>query len=429
MPAASLTNKTLKQMVQTFAPSDWVVNTINVPTEAKSYEWEGENTATERINSIANLFGCEVYYSFTIERLQVTEKIINIIDKRGNQVAIPQLRLNRDINKIVTTKSIEELATAYQVTGGIPDSKSDPINLVGYSYSYTDPVTGDKYTVDTATGQMRNTSAMARWSSALDTDGLIVKQYSFDTTDKATLAGQARAELQKHCNEIVNYEVDFVQLPEGAKIGDRINIIDEEGQLFLEARLLRVETMVSDGRQKATIGETLIKKSGIVQQVQQLASQFAEVAQNRKFFTWVVYANNSEGDGIALDPVGKSYMGLLVNQPEELTTVQQAVDKKTQFKWSPYQNCSVFLESTEGTTFKNKAIDTQIRAVVYRGTTRITNVTELKSMLGADAEIKWYELLYGVYLPINDSRVIDNGFALVVNSDADSLTYKCEVHS
>lgn len=427
VPAAQLTSKTLVQMVNEFKPSDWTLKTVGVPTEAKTYEWEGENTATERIHSIANLFGCEVFYSFVIERLQIVDKVINVVAKRGKQEATAQLRLNLDINKIVTTKSIEELATAYQVTGGTPDSKSEPINLVGYSYSYTDPNTGDKYDVDTATGLLRNRSAMARWASALDADGLIVKQYSYDTTDKATLAGAARAELSKHCDEIVNYEVDFVALPEETRIGDRINIVDEYGKLYLEARLLRIETSVADGKQKATIGEYLIKGSGISDKVQQLASQFAEVAQARKFFTWIVYANNASGDGLSLLPNGKSYMGILVNQLEELTDISQAQAVKGSFKYSLYQGTSIMLESSEGITFKGKPISTRIGAVVYRGTTRITNITDLISHFGVDAELKWYELVNSNYVEITDSRITANGFYLTVNTTADSANYKCEL--
>lgn len=427
VPAQVQSNKTLVQMINSVKPSDWVLNTVGVPTGTKSYEWEGENTATERINSIANLFGCEVYYSFVIERFQITEKVINVVAKRGSQEATAQLRLNLDINSIVTTTSIEELATAYQVTGGTPSNSSTPINLKGYSYSYTDPITKDVYVVDSATGQMRNKNAMARWASALDPDGLIVKQYTYDTTNKATLAGAARAELQKHCNAIVNYDVDFANLPSSIQIGDRINIIDEEGSLYLEARLLRIETSVTAGTRKAVIGETLIRSSGISDKVQQLASQFSEIAQQRKFFTWIAYADNENGDGISLNAVGKSFMGVLPNMLEELTTVTQAEERQTDFKWSLYQASTIYLESTEGTTFKGKPINTRIDAVVYRGTVRITDGTTLRSYFGDTARLKWYEKIQDAYVEITGSRISSDGFHLTVDSTSGSLSYVCEL--
>ena len=274
-PAVTLENKTITQMLTYFIPNDWSVKVQDAPSTTKSNTWDGTSTCTERLRSVVGLWNCELYYSFRIEQLQVKEKILNVVQKRGLQVAIPQLRLNYDIDRIVTKTSIADLVTALAVTGGTPDGNSNPIDLVGYSYSYTDPVTGDEYEVDAGTGQMRNLTAMDRWSSAIDQDGLWVGEYSFDTTDKAILAGQARAELQRLCYPAVNYEVDFATLPEDAQIGDRVNIIDDNGNLYLEARLLQIETCEADDTKTATIGEYLLKTSGISEKVQALATEFA----------------------------------------------------------------------------------------------------------------------------------------------------------
>ena len=274
-PAVKLTGN-IQTMLRYFLPSDWSVNLEDVPTNSRTYTWDGESTATERLRSVANLFGCEIYYSFNIDRLQVTGKILNVTRKRGNQTAIPQLRLNFDVDRIYCKQSIADLVTAINVTGGTPEGSETPINLKNYTYSYTDPTTGDKYKVDKATGQMRNTTAMARWSSVIDRDGLWVGSFSFDTTDKAVLAGQARAELQRRSQVAVNYEVDFAVLPEDIKIGDRVNIIDEHGELYLEARLLHIETSVSQEKRTAVIGEYLIRQSGISERVQQMATDLAE---------------------------------------------------------------------------------------------------------------------------------------------------------
>ena len=312
VPAATLTNKTVGQMLSSFIPSDWTINLIGAPTGTLTYEWQGENTATERINSVAALFNCEVYYSFVIERFMVTAKVINVIPKRGNQIPEAQLRLDRDIDRIVTKTSIVNLATAYSVTGGTPEGKSTPVNLKNYSYSYTDPKTGDVYSVDATTGQMRNTSAMRRWSSVLDNDGLILKSFTFDTTDKAVLAGQARAALQTVSTVAINYEVDFTRLPDDIRIGDRVYIIDEDGELFLEARLLKIETSVANVTQKATVGEFLIKESGIAEKVQALADAFAEKA--KLVHVYIAYADSADGTvNFSFEPGNRSYMGQLAS--------------------------------------------------------------------------------------------------------------------
>ena len=272
--AVTLTG-TIDQMMDYFLPSDWSLNIMDAPTSVQTCEWQGESSCTERLLSVVNLWGCELYYSFVIDRLQIIERVVNVIKKRGNQEAIPQLRLNYDLKKIYWKRSIANLVTALEVTGGTPEGAEEPIDLVGYEYSYTDPSTGDVYRVDTETGQMRNETAMAKWSSAIDPDGLWVGSFSFDTQDKAMLAGQARAYLQRHSQVQVNYEVDFEKLPDDVQIGDRVNIIDEDGELYLEARLLRIETCEAEDTQKATIGEYLLRSGGISDRVAQLATDLA----------------------------------------------------------------------------------------------------------------------------------------------------------
>lgn len=122
----------------------------------RKLSWDGEATATERILSVATHFdGCEVSFSFDIDGLFVTKKYINIYKRRGKDIGV-QLRLNKEIDSIITTKSIENLATALQCTGGTPENAENPITLQGYSYD-----DGDFY-VDGAVLKSRN--ALKQWS-------------------------------------------------------------------------------------------------------------------------------------------------------------------------------------------------------------------------------------------------------------------------
>ena len=81
--AATLKDKTLSQMLRTFIPSDWSLNLMGTPGGTKSCSWDGENTCTERINSVAALFDCEVYYSFLIERFRITANMSYIKSQAG----------------------------------------------------------------------------------------------------------------------------------------------------------------------------------------------------------------------------------------------------------------------------------------------------------------------------------------------------------
>jgi hypothetical protein len=97
------------------------------------------------------------------------------------------------------------------------------------------------------------------------------------------LCAHAITELKKLINAEVNYEADILYLPENTKIGDRVNIVDEAGELFLSTRLLQLKSSVVRQEQKATLGEFLIKKSGISEKVIALTDQFSvEAAANRK---------------------------------------------------------------------------------------------------------------------------------------------------
>jgi phage minor structural protein len=241
----------------------------------RKLSWDGEETATARIASVATQFGgCEISFSFDVDGLVVTKKYINIYKQRGKDVSIP-LRLNKEIDSIITTKSIANLATALQCEGGTPDEAEKPITLKGYKYD-----DGDFYVDGTV---LKSRTALKQWRRLLWKDdgttqsgGHIVKLYSYDTTSQQTLCSHAITELKKIRDIEVNYEIDIKELPDNVKIGDRVNIVDDAGELYVSARVLKLTTSVVDQEHTATLGEYLIKSSGISQKVADLAAEFAK---------------------------------------------------------------------------------------------------------------------------------------------------------
>lgn len=254
-------------------------------TSKRKLAWEGESTVTARIASIATQFGnYEVSYTFAIKGLEITNKYVNIHEKRGKDDGV-QLRLNKEIDRIVTSKTVANLATAFVCEGGVPDDAEKPITLKGYKVEGEDAA--DFYIDDN--GILKAKTANQKWSRYVwnkepnrqnDGEGYIVRPYSYNTTDQKTLCSHAITELKKLCDMEVNFEVDITRLPEGVKIGDRINIIDDAGGLYLSTRILMLETSVVDQKHTATLGEHLIKKSGINQKVADLAAEFAKNAQS-----------------------------------------------------------------------------------------------------------------------------------------------------
>ena len=259
--------------------SGFEIGINEIPSSStRELSWEGESTCTARIASIATQFGgFEVSYSFEIKGLQVKKKYINLYQKRGKETGC-QLRLNRDIENIITTQSIADLATAFVCTGGTPENSETPITLKGYSYDDGDFYVGSD-------GVLRSRNAVKKWSRYVwnnepnqqaNAAGHIWKPYSYDTLSQQTLCSHAITELKKVCDVAVNYEVEISKLPDNIKIGDRINVIDAAGELYLSTRILQLEYSETQNKHKATLGEYLIRNDGINSKVEELAAQFAK---------------------------------------------------------------------------------------------------------------------------------------------------------
>lgn len=259
--------------------SGFEIGRNEVPSSStRKLNWEGESTVTERLASIATQFGnYEISYSFEIKGLFVTRKFVNIHKKRGKDTG-EQLRLDKEVDRIITKKSVANLATAFVCTGGTPENSETPITLKGYKYDDGDFYVGTD-------GVLRSRNANKKWSRYIwnkepnkktNAAGYIWKTYSYDTLSQATLCSHAITELKKVCDMELNFEVDIKRLPEGVKIGDRINVIDDAGELYLYTRLLQLKTSVTGKEKTATLGEHLIKNSGISQKVLELAEQFAK---------------------------------------------------------------------------------------------------------------------------------------------------------
>lgn len=306
--------------------SGFEIGINEIPSLTRTLKWDGETTVTKRLDSIATEFdNAELSFSFEVDKLRITKKYINIYKKRGIS-SNEELRIDKNLNNIKVKSSIANLATALYVTGGTPEGKDEAITLSGYKYD-----DGDFY-VDGLYLKSRN--AVKKWSRFLSESGTgeghIEKTYSYDTTSQSELCNRAVSELKKICVPEVNYEVDIAILPDNIKIGDTINIVNSAANLYLSARVLKLESSITDNEYKATLGNYLIKDDGINADLRALAAQFAQLAKNRVFYTWVVYADDENGNGISLDPTGKAYMGISTNRAK----IDPDLTDPTAYKWS-----------------------------------------------------------------------------------------------
>lgn len=318
----------ISSYVERFAGgAGWEIGINEVEGLTRKLSWDSEQTVSARLRSIAEAFNnCELSFSFKIKGLKISKKYINIYEKRGKDTGV-QLRLNKEIDSIVTTKSIANLATALKPRGSTPNNADSPITLLGYEYD-----DGDFY-VDGAV--LKSRKALQKWSRFLwkgddsqQSGGHIVKSFNYDTTSQAVLCEKTIEELKKVCDMEINYEVDIKKLPDNVKIGDRVNIIDDVGELYLSTRILKLESSESDQEYKATLGEHLIKGSGISQKVADLAAQFAANTQSAQKALEVANAAKENADK-AKEEAEKAAQDATQAQ-EKAEEAKQAADSATE---------------------------------------------------------------------------------------------------
>lgn len=382
--------------------SGFEVGVNEIPEKTRTLSWDGDATVTERLRSVATQFdNAEISYSFDIENLAVRHMYINVWEKRGTDIG-QQLRLDRDIDDIRITSTIANLITGVLATGGIPEGQNDPITLDGYTYD-----DGDMYV---SGGRLLSRDSARRWSRLSAEDGLayIVGKYSYETTNQAELFNRAKTYLTTYREPQYNYEVDILRGLESARIGDRVDIVDDEGEVYLSARILKLVTSECYKSKTATLGEYLIKTSGLSDQVMQLASDFQQLAGKKQTYTWIAYADDDQGTGISLSPYNKTYIGICVNQDTETPDITDP----SVYSWVAIEAGNVLavdmtVTSSAGTLFVTSLITTTLTAHVY------LNGAELNSTQIAEiGTIKWYN-------QANPGTAIGTGTTLTITNSAD----------
>lgn len=386
--------------------SGFEIGINEIETRSRKLSWDGETTAAERIRSVATQFDAEIGYSFEIDRLAVQHKYINIYERRGKDLG-QELRLGREVKRIVEKTSIANLVTSLAVTGGTPEGKDTPITLKNYTYD-----DGDIYVVKSS-GRLCSRSALEIWSRYLSETGNnvghIVGKYSYDTTSQSELCNRAVSQLKKQSQPEINYDVELYYLPENLQLGDTVNIVDDEGELYISARLLMLKERVTEGINEAVFGDFLIKTSGISETVTALAEEVQQLAQTRAMYTWFAYADDASGTGISTDPNGKRYIGVVANR---LSTTVDITDP-TIFSWSLLGSgsagdmVSVTVTSSKGAVFEDTLIDTVLTAHIYLNGAELTDPTTIAQV----GVIRWYS-------------IADTGAeTLLVNTDTTGKTY------
>lgn len=249
----------------------------------KLEEWISEATALERILSVATRFDVEISFSFEIDGLDVVKRYINIVEKRGKSENIT-LYANKEIESITIKEDSYDLFTAIKPVGAVPEGKETPINL--NNYKYTDP--DGRYVL--SGGILKDNKVVQEWSRLLSnevsspTGAHITRYKEYDTDNQAKLFTMAMTDLKKYAQTNINYEVAFYEFPTSVSIGDTINLVDEDKEIYLSARVLTLSYDYISDTAEAVVGDYLIKDSGISKDLENLAAsmkdKFANVNEN-----------------------------------------------------------------------------------------------------------------------------------------------------
>lgn len=272
----------------------FTVRINEVSNKSISHEWEGKATVLGRLYSLANVFGAELEfitelnddYSLKDVTLNVYRKHSDSYQGLGSNRTGTILRYPNDIHSIVKTSDITELYTGIRPTG------TDGLQLNSLNGKKEYDANGNvEYMV--SGNNLLAPQARDRFPSTLLTDHsndmYAVEIWSYETKNVNTLYGQALAELKKHVNPVVTYDVDaYID----ANIGDTFTIEDTEYMpaMYLQARIVEQEISFTDrDRCKTTFDNFTEVASGISNE---LIDEMNRLIEQNKTYQLVVSSSN-----------------------------------------------------------------------------------------------------------------------------------------
>lgn len=272
----------------------FTVRINEVSNKSIRHDWDGTATVLSRLYSLANVFDAELEfitelnddYSLKGVTLNVYRKHSGSNQGLGTNRTGTILRYPNDIHSIVKTSDITELYTGIRPTG------TDGLQLNSLNGKKEYDANGNvEYMV--SGNNLLAPQARDRFPSTLLTDHsndmYAVEIWSYETKNVNTLYGQALAELKKHVNPVVTYDVDaYID----ANIGDTFTIEDTEyaPTMYLQARIVEQEISFTDrDRCKTTFDNFTEVASGISNE---LIDEMNRLIEKNKTYQLVVSSSN-----------------------------------------------------------------------------------------------------------------------------------------
>lgn len=267
-PTAAVTLETAIKSVIGSNYSGWNVN-YTIPKEtskgASYFDFESEESALKRLQSVLAIFGAEMYFSYTVVGLKTVERTLNVVKRRGAAEASHVFHYGVDVSNIVETASIQDLATAFALSG--KDSSGNDVLLSKFSDypTYSDKVitpsdknfTGvRKHSYKVYGNRVILADAPNMWGSILNASGEVEQRKTTEYTTAKQLISYAMTELEKVVETALTYDVEFVTVPEGVDVGDTVRIVDDDKEQYLESRVQVLSYSDTTDTYEMTLGAT-----------------------------------------------------------------------------------------------------------------------------------------------------------------------------
>lgn len=445
----------------------FVIGVNEVSDKRITHEWEGTDTILARLFSLANVFDAELEFVTELDRNYSLKRIVMNIyrehdskhqglgnDKRGHG----NIRYGKEITGISKKSDITELYTAIRPTG------TDGLTLSNLDKKEYDDDGNLEYSSPKGTIEILVPQARDRFPSTLmaGINGrYICKVWSYDTDNPETLYGQALAQLKKNCIPQVSYTVDgYID----AEIGDTFIIEDSEyaPTLYLEARITEQSISFTNRDNCKTTFDNF----------EELQSQTNEslidemkllINANKMYDASIITSNGSvfknDTDSTVLTALIRENgvditealtvfwykNGNKILEQKSVSVIATDFIEKAVYKFEAFKDeqikatCEItiinvrdgkdgpkgddaitlYIESSNGNTFKNSDIATILTVHIYVGAERIESAEQLEKRFGKNAYLQWHVKKFGEKefspIDIEDTRINDKGFIFTIS--------------
>ena len=466
-----------KQYINAFNfEKPFVIGVNEVSDKRITHEWEGTDTILARLFSLANVFDAELEFITELDRNYSLKRIVMNIyrehdskhqglgnDKRGQG----NIRYGKEITGISKKSDITELYTAIRPTG------TDGLTLLNLDKKEYDDDGNLEYSSPKGTIEILAPQARDRFPSTLmaGINGrYICKVWSYDTDNPETLYGQALAQLKKNCVPQVSYTVDgYID----AEIGDTFIIEDSEyaPTLYLEARITEQSisftnrdncktTFDNFEELQSQINESLIDEMKLLINANKMydasiITSNGSVFKNDTDSTVLTALIRENGVDITESLTVFWYKnGNKILEQKSVSVIATDFIEKAVYKFEAFKDeqikatCEItiinvrdgkdgpkgdkgetgakgddaitlYIESSNGNTFKNSDIATILTVHIYVGAERIESAEQLEKRFGKNAYLQWSVKKLGEKefspIDIEDTRINDKGFIFTIS--------------